>query len=181
MSGESPASMPEPAPDVRKVLRERARALSRPRSCGEAPPVLEALELQVAGERYAIDIRYVFDVYPLRDLTPLPCTPSFVPGIVNIRGRIVAVVDIKKFFDLPDAGLTDLHRIVLMRGNGLEFGLLADVVGGVRSIPLAAMQASLPTLTDIRSEYLKGVTADRLIVLDIERILRDPRLIVHEE
>ena len=143
--------------------------------------MLEVLEFRLAQERYALEDRWVQEVCPLKELTPLPCTPPFVLGIVNVRGRILPVLDLKKFFDLPEQGLTDLHRIILVRGNDLELGLLADVIVGVRSIPADSLQPSLPTLTGIRGEYLKGVTAERLVVLDLARILADPKIIVHEE
>jgi purine-binding chemotaxis protein CheW len=91
------------------------------------------------------------------------------------------VIDIKKFFDLPDTGLTDLHRIILVRGNDLELGFLADIAVGVRTILVDSLQSSLPTLTGIRADYLKGVTAERLVVLDLDRILADPKIMVHEE
>jgi purine-binding chemotaxis protein CheW len=92
-----------------------------------------------------------------------------------VRGRIVPVIDLKKFFGLPDHGITDLHRIILVEGHGLELGLLADAAVGVRSIPADSLQSSLPTLTGIRRQYLKGVTAERLVVLDVARILADPK------
>jgi purine-binding chemotaxis protein CheW len=169
-------------PDVRQILRARARALARPpESAAGAEVSLELLEFRLAQESYALETRHVREVYPLKNLTPLPCTPPFVLGIVNVRGRIVPVLDIKKFFDLPEKGLTDLHRIILVGGNELELGLLADVIVGVRSIPVESLQASLPTLTGIRSEYLKGVTAERLVVLDLDGILTDPKIFVHEE
>ena len=91
------------------------------------------------------------------------------------------VIDIKKFFELPDEGLTDLHRIILVRGNDLELGLLADAIVGVHTVSQDSLQPSLATLTGIRSDYLKGVTAERLVVLDLDRILTDPKIIVHEE
>jgi purine-binding chemotaxis protein CheW len=102
-------------------------------------------------------------------------------GIVNVRGRILPVLDLKKFFDLPERGLTDLHRVILVRGNGLELGLLADVIVGVRSVAADDLQPSLPTLSGIRADYLKGVSVERLVVLDLDRILSDPKIIVHEE
>jgi len=77
--------------------------------------------------------------------------------------------------------LTDLHRIILVRGNDLEVGLLADVIVGVRSVEAESLQPSLPTLTGIRADFLKGVSAERLVVLDLDRILLDPKIIVHEE
>jgi purine-binding chemotaxis protein CheW len=165
-----------------QILLARARALARPRPC---PPVegtlLELLEFRLASERYAVEARHVQEVHPLWDLTPLPGTPAFMLGIVNVRGRILPVLDLKNFFELPAQGLTDLHRIIRVSGNGLELGLLADVIVGVRSIAVDSLQSSLPTLTGIRADYLKGVSDERLVVLDVERILSDPRIIVHDE
>ena len=168
--------------DERQLLRARARVLARPRERAAAANVsLEVLEFRLGRECYALETRHVREVYPLKDLTPLPCTPAFLLGIVNVRGRIMPVIDIKKFFDLPDTGLTDLHRIILVRGNDLELGFLADIAVGVRTIPVDSLQTSLPTLTGIRADYLKGVTAERLVVLDVDRILADPKITVHEE
>jgi len=174
----SPSAMLDP----KVILRLRARQLARPpQSASPDAPSLEVLEFRLAQERYALEIRHVREVYPLKELTPLPCTPAFISGIVNVRGRIVPVLDLKKFFDLPETGLTDLHCVILLRSDDLDLGLLADVSVGVRSIPLESLQPSLPTLTGIRSEYLKGVTSDRLVVLDAARILADPKIIVQDE
>jgi len=170
------------APNARQILRARAQALARPpERAAVAAASLELLEFRLANECYALETRYVREVYPLKNLTPLPCTPPFVLGIVNVRGRILPVLDLKKFFELPEQGLTDLHRIILVQGHDLELGLLADVIAGVRTIPVDSLQPSLPTLTGIRAEYLKGVTAARLVVLDLDRILADPKIIVQEE
>jgi purine-binding chemotaxis protein CheW len=164
-----------------KILRQRAQALAQVPPPPAADTVLELLEFGLASERYAIERRYVQEVHPLRELTPLPCTPPFILGIVNVRGRIVPVLDLKKFFELPERGLTDLHRTIIVRGHDLEIGLLADVIFGINAVPAESLQPSLPTLTGIRADYLKGVTAGRLVVLAVERILSDPKIIVHEE
>lgn len=176
-------SHPALSPDAAtQILRARARALARPPDRAPAADTLiEALEFRLAQERYAVETRFVTEVHPLTDLTPLPSTPSFVRGIVNVRGRVLPVLDLKKFFNLPDPGLTDLHCLLLVRGGDLEFGLLADVIVGVRSIPKASLQRTLPTLTGIHADYLKGVTAERLVVLDLGRMLSDPKIIVHDD
>ncbi len=169
-------------PDAGQILCARAKALSRPpKRAADTGESIEVLEFRLAQERYAVETRFVRGVHPLRELTPLPCTPSFVLGIVNVRGRILPVFDIKKFFDLPDKGLTDLHRIILVHGNDLEFGLLADAIVSTQAIPVDGLQVPPATLTGIRAEYLKGVTSERLMVLDLDRILADPKIIVHEE
>jgi purine-binding chemotaxis protein CheW len=156
--------------------------LARPsQSAAAAGATFELLEFRLAQESYALETRYVREVFVFKELTSLPCCPPFVLGVVNVRGRILPVLDLKKFFDLPEKGLTDLHRVVLVGDNGLELGVLADTIVGVRSIPAADLQGSLPTLTGVRSDYLKGVTAERLVVLDLARILADAKIIVHEE
>ena len=165
-----------------QILHDRARALAKtPEQPALADATLELLEFSLAQERYAIESRFVREVCALKDLTPVPCTPPFIPGIVNVRGRILPVLDLKKFFELPDKGITDLHRIILVRGNDVELGVLADAIASVRAVEAARLQPSLPTLTGIRAEYLRGVTADRLVVLDLGRVLADPKIIVHEE
>jgi purine-binding chemotaxis protein CheW len=170
------------SPTAAQILHTRAQALARPQErAPAAETLLEVLEFRLAQERYAVETGHVREVYPLKELTRLPCTPPFVLGIVNVRGRILPVFDLKKFFDLPDQGLTDLHRIIVVRGDDLEFGLLADVIVGVRSIPVATLQTSLPTLTGIRADYLKGVTPESIVVLDLPRILSDPKIIVDDE
>jgi purine-binding chemotaxis protein CheW len=168
--------------DARQILRARARALARtPEPDHGAAASLAVLEFGLGGERYAVETRYVTGVMPLKTLTPLPCTPPFVAGIVNVRGRIVMVLDLKKFFGLPESGLTDSHRIIHIEGNGLEVALLADVSIGMRSVAFEGLQAPLPTLSGIRADYLQGITGDPLMVIDMSRILADPDIIVHEE
>ena len=134
----------------------------------------------LAYERYGVELKYVREVYPLTELTPIPGIPSFVLGIINVRGEILSVIDIKKFFDLPEKGLTDLNKVIILHSPEMEFGVLADSIIGVHSILLNELQTSLPTLTGIREEYLKGVTKERKVILDAERLLTDKGIIVNE-
>ena len=165
----------------KRILHERAQALAREAVKAVIEPMLEVIEFQLANERYAIETGFLEEVCPLKELTPVPCTPAFVRGMINLRGRILAVIDLKKFFELPEGGLQDLHRVLVLRGAGLELGILADSVLGNLFLPVSALDPELPSLTGIRAEYLKGVTSDRLAVLDAGRILSDPKIIIHEE
>ena len=126
-------------------------------------------------------MRWVTETFPLKELTPLPCTPTFVAGIINVRGRILSVIDIRKFFDLPEKGLTELNKVIIVHNAEMEFGILADEIIGTRTIPLAEVQLPLPTLTGIRGEYLRGVTRERTAILDGAKLLADKNLIVNEE
>lgn len=170
-----------PADQQRAILRARARALAREAAPATADEVVEVVQFQLAHETYGIETRYVREVCPLETFTPVPGTPAFVLGITNLRGQILSIVDLKPFFDLPVKGLTELDKIIVLRDEHMEFGILADSVAGVRSVPLGALQGSLPTLTGRRQDYLKGVTPERLVILDAARILADPKMVVGED
>lgn len=168
--------------EIRRILTARAQALGRvPEPAETAGACIEVVEFVLAHERYAVESRYVREVAPLENLTPLPCTPAFVLGIVNLRGEILSVIDIKKFFDLPEKGLTDLNKVIVLQSGDMVFGILADAITGVRRIPVTEIQSSLPTLTGIREEYLKGVTPERTVILDAEKLLADEGIIVQEQ
>ena len=172
-----------PSPEAeRRILKKRAQELAREAEGGaKAADMLEAVEFDLAGERYAFPLAQVREVSLLHDLTPVPCTPAFVLGIINLRGEIRTVIDLKKFFDLPGSGITELNKIILIQREDMQLGILADAIRGVCRIPLDDLQAGLPTLTDIRADYLRGITGDRLVVLDAARILSDKRILVDEE
>jgi len=104
-----------------------------------------------------------------------------VLGVINVRGQILSVIDIKKFFDLPEKGLTDLNKVIIVNSDSMQLGVLADVILGVREIAEEDIQPSLPTLTGIRAEYLIGVAKERLVVLDARKLLSDGNIVVQEE
>jgi len=144
-------------------------------------PTLEVLEFMLAHEKYALELPYIREVYPLKELTPVPCTPDFVLGIINFRGQILSIIDLKKFFSLPVRDINEQNSVIVIYSDDMEFGILADAVIGTRSVQISDIQSSLPTLTGTVSEYLKGVTRDRVIILNGEKILSDKNLIVYNE
>ena len=164
------------------ILKARARALAKePEQAVAARSFIEITEFRLASETYGIESSFVREVYPLKDFTPLPGVPPFVLGIVNVHGQILSVVDLKKFFNLPDKGLGELNKVIILRNGRMEFGILADAVLRTQSVPLDAIQAPPVTVTGIGAEYLRGVTKERVIVLDAEKILDDEKIVVHEE
>ena len=164
------------------ILRERARALARESEQAiSAQEFLEIVEFRLASETYGIESMFVREAYPLKELTPLPGVPPFMLGILNVRGQILSVVDLKKFFDLPENGLGQLNKLIILRNEQMEFGILADNILGSRSIALEAIQAAPPTVSGVGAEYLRGVTAERVILLDAQKILGDEKIIVHQE
>ena len=165
----------------RAVLRARARALAQEHGqTGPAAAIFEVVEFSLASETYAFEAAFVREVYPLKDYTPVPGLPPFVLGIVNVRGQIMSIIDLKKFFDLPEKGFGQLNKLIILRGEQMELGIVADDILGARSIDLEALQSAPSTVSGIGAQYLRGVTAERVIILDADKLLNNDQIIVNQ-
>lgn len=141
----------------------------------------EIIVFRVGAETYGIETSFVREVYPLREFTALPGIPSFVLGIMNVRGQIVSIIDLRKFFGLPQKGLGELNKVIILSSDRLEFGILADVVEGTRSVAWKDVLEVPPGTIDVGEQYLKGMTEDHVVLLDAESIVNDKQLIVDQE
>jgi purine-binding chemotaxis protein CheW len=103
-----------------------------------------------------------------------------VLGIINIRGTIHSVIDLKKIFSLPDRGLPEFNKVIVIENEAMKFGIVVDSVVGTSLIPRTSMNPPPPTYTGIRAEYVKGVAPGPVIVLDAGKILADQNLVVNE-
>ena len=168
------------AEETQRILQIRALA-QEPLREEAADEDLEILEFTLAYERYAIESHFVRQVASLESLTPLPCTPAFVLGIVNLRGALYPVIDLRKLFELPEKGLSNLNKIIVLQSRKILFSILADTIIGVSSILKKHIQPSLPTLTGVRKSYLMGITPERLVVLDAEKLLMDESINVQDQ
>lgn len=163
------------------ILRSRAEKLAKPL---EYPPEplsnLNLTEFSVSTESYAVETKYVREIYPLKAFTTLPGTPSFVLGVMNLRGQILSILDIRELFQLSRHTLSDLNKVIVTQFNTMELGILVDTVAGIRTVNPKELEPSLPTLTGIRSEFLLGITKDRLAVLDVGKFLSSPKIVIGE-
>jgi purine-binding chemotaxis protein CheW len=168
--------------EIRASLKMRADAMAKePEQKRETSAIIEIIEFTLASEVYGIESAYVREVYPLKDFTPLPGVPFFIPGIVNVRGQILPVVDLKKFFNLPEKGLGELNKVIIIRNNLMEFGILADAVNGTKAIYMEDILPAPLTVTGIGEKHLIGVTKDQLIILSAENLLADKNIVVNDE
>ena len=165
---------------VKAILEERARALARVDEV-ESGEMLQLVVFCLANERYGIATEYVRDVQPITDLSPVPCTPGFVVGIVNIRGKIYSVIDIRQFFGVPKREITSATKVIVVDAAELEVGILADDVEGAENVPLSEIKTSLGGHAGIKEEHVEGVTEDMLIILNLEALLSDEQIVVNEE
>ncbi|HEY1802309.1 MAG TPA: chemotaxis protein CheW [Terriglobales bacterium] len=168
--------------EKQKILRARAAKLAFvPEAKTGDRSYFEVVEFALGNERYAIESIHIREIDPLHDFTPLPGAPPFVLGLANLRGQILSIINLKKLFDLPEKGLTDLNKVLVVHGHKMEMGILADAILGVRMLCSEDLNTSLPLLTGIRAEYLRGIAQDSLVVLDAVRILGDKKLAVNDD
>lgn len=143
----------------------------------EAPEVKEEttqlVVFRISAEWYGIEITKVKEVIKAEDITYLPSSPEYVAGIVNLRGNILSVTDLKKIFGLPQEELTGKSRLVVIESGVLETGLLVDEVAEAVEIPISGIDPALTTIIPERAEYIEGECkiGDRLIgILKVEKI-----------
>lgn len=164
------------------ILSERAVALAkaawRTEQATPSDDWIEVLVFQSAGESYAFETVYVDHVSPILPITTLPGVPSFVIGIVMSKGDVLSVIDLRSVLDLSLSSLGEPNSIIVLKGEAIEFGILVEAVSGVERYPKTSLEQRLPTLADIEKTYLKGVTPDRVAILDAHRLLSDPKMVV---
>lgn len=177
--GPSKEAAPTPR-QTQQILQERARALAKETARDAEPQgeTMRVVEFSLARERYAVEAVFVSSVQQAPQLTPLPCTPAFVLGIMNVHSRILSVIDLRAFFDLPPLSAAQREAVIILRTEKLELGVLIDDVLGSWLLPLKSVKAVAPGRFGIRRGYLRGLVDEQVIVLDVERILSDKRMIV---
>ena len=168
----------------RRVLHERAEVLAREaETTGEDASVLPVLQFALGDERYAVDATAVREICRVKTITPVPGTPGHVAGVMSVRGRIVAVLDLAALIEAPKWTQEDEEAFaVVLRGSGeMEFAVIADAVVGLRSVGIDSLQVDVSGLVGARRAYLLGVTPDRVAVLDAQRLLTDEALVAAQQ
>jgi len=168
--------------EIRSLLKMRAVSMAvEPEQKRDISTKIEIIEFTLAAESYGIESVFVREVCILKDFTPLPGIPSFILGIVNVHGQLLPVIDLKIFFNLPEKGLGELNKVIILCDDQMEFGILADEVNGTKAIYREEILPVPLTITGIGEKYLKGVTKDRLIILSAKNLLSDKKIVVNEE
>ena len=140
---------------------------------------------ELGDESYGVNVAYVQSIIPMQNIVTVPGAPPFVEGVVNLRGAVIPVVDLRVRFELSpptDIGLetesTDKRKtkavIVIVELNELQVGLIVDKVTEVTKISEAAIEAPSPLLVSVDTAYLRGIgklEAGRIVILlDLDRV-----------
>lgn len=134
---------------------------------------LQLVIFRLAQEEYGLPITKVQEINRLVPITKLPQTPSFMEGVINLRGRIIPVIDLRKRFQLTVTEHTEDNRIIIVEVNGQTVGVIVDAVTEVVRLPAASVEPPPPAFI-LDAQYIHGVgklDERLLILLDIDKIL----------
>jgi purine-binding chemotaxis protein CheW len=129
---------------------------------------------ELGAELYGVEIARVHEIIRLQTVTRVPRAPAFVEGVINLRGKVIPVVDLRRRFGLPSAEHTRSTRIVVVEIGDQVVGIVVDGVSEVLRVNTATVEPPSPVIAGIDSEYLHGIAKlpERLVVLlDLDRVL----------
>jgi purine-binding chemotaxis protein CheW len=144
---------------------------------------MKVLRFELAGEFYGLDILKIREINGMMDITSVPQTPQFMKGLINLRGKVIPVIDLRLKFGLPEEAYTERTSIVVIEFKTIhgatQMGIVVDRVSEVITINLADVDPAPDFGTRLKSEYIKGMAKTKnqvLIILDIDLILTDEDL-----
>lgn len=138
----------------------------------------------LADEEYGVAITQIQEIIRQPDITRIPGMPDFIEGVINLRGKIIPVIDLRNRFGLEQKVETDKTRVVVADAGGQTIGLVVDSVSEVVNLPKDQVDPIPPTIASIDAEYLSGVgKMDKRIVilLDLNKLLGDLEKVAIDE
>jgi purine-binding chemotaxis protein CheW len=154
-------------------------SVARPHEPSQVPEPTTEIDVQivvcvVADERYGIDVGRVREIIRSTATTALPGTEGSFSGVINLRGRVIPVMDLRRRFGLPDAPPTRLSRIVVADAGGAQIGLVVDAVNEVVHVAASAIEPTPALAAGAATEHLTGIaraTDGLIVMLDLERLI----------
>ena len=154
------------------------------RNIRQSVPQVQLVTFRVGAEEFGLDVFAVHEILRHQPVTPVPKAPAFVEGVIDVRGTLVPVIDLRRRFELPEAAVDADTRVVLVEFGGERLGLVVDAVTEVLRVPETAVSLPPRYFKGLAAEFLRGIVRleKRLVVLiDIERILSSQERIALEE
>lgn len=140
----------------------------------QSDEILQLVSFQIGTEEFGVDILKVQEINRMVDITKVPRSPEFVEGIINLRGKVIPIIDLRKRFNMELSAHDKNTRIVVVDIEGQTMGMVVDSVSEVLRIPASTIEPTPDVVTSVESDYIRGVAKldNRLLIhLDLSRIL----------
>jgi purine-binding chemotaxis protein CheW len=177
---------------VERIWAQRAAQLAKPPTREEKGGQIELALVQMGCEVYSIEVTYILEIRPAVRITRVPRVPEWVAGVTHLRGRILSVLDLRRFFGLAPAEtnkdwMTPFPDLVVVGTPTMEVALVVEDVLAIETFPIGRIQDVTETIQGVRPEYVRGVlewegsAPQMVVVLDLSALLADEQLIIEEE
>jgi purine-binding chemotaxis protein CheW len=136
--------------------------------------MLQLVTFKLAGQKYAVDILKVQEINNMKEITAIPNSPPFLEGAINLRGKVIPVLNLRSKFGFENEGSRETAKIVIMDIRGVIMGLIVDAVSDVLRIPRDVVEPPPPVHSNVSSEFIAGIAKldeGLVILLDIDRLL----------
>ncbi|MFP4315866.1 MAG: chemotaxis protein CheW [Desulfovibrionales bacterium] len=136
--------------------------------------LIQLVTFSIDGEEFGVEILKVQEIIRMLGITRVPRAPQFVEGVINLRGKVIPIIDLRKRFGLDSRGHDKNTRIIVIEINSMIVGFVVDSVSEVLRIPAGTIEPPPPVVSGFDSEYISGVgkLEDRLLILlDLNRLL----------
>lgn len=161
------------------ILAARARALAAAVITEpDRSARIDALVVRIASERYALATSHVSRMVGAADLAAVPGAPRILLGVMNLHGDVLPVFDPRPLLGLGETTAAARPQVAVLGGERAELGLVVDAAEQVEALRVDQLHAPPESLTPARRELVRGVWQDGVILLDIVRLLADPRLVI---
>ncbi len=140
----------------------------------ETNELLQLVSFKIGEEEFGVDILKVQEINRMMQVTKVPNAPMFVEGVINLRGRVIPVIDLRVKLNMPQVDYGKDTRIVVVELNNKTIGFIVDEVNEVRRIPQSITEPPPPMVAGIDSEYITAIGKlenTLLILLDLDKIL----------
>ncbi len=146
---------------------------------------IKVVVFALGNEEYGVEVEKVRTIERMMPMTRVPKTPDFVKGVINLRGIVVPVIDLRERFGLQVGEYTDNTRIIIVKQESIEVGLIVDSANDVVDVDEDHIEEPPEIVGGIRAKYLRGIAkleGDRLLVLmNLQEVLNKNELIQLEE
>jgi purine-binding chemotaxis protein CheW len=135
---------------------------------------IQVVSFKLGSEEYGVDIAQVQEINRMVAVTHVPRAPQFMEGVINLRGQLIPIIDLRSRFGMPRAEHTKNTRIVVTEIGAKRVGMVVDSVSEVLRLPVDHVEAAPEMITGVDTEYIRGVgkIEDRLIILlDLAKII----------
>ena len=139
---------------------------------------------ELGSTLYGINIENVSEINKLEEITPLPKAPQFIEGIINLRGNVVPVIDLRKRFGMKTAERSKKSKIIVLIIGKRLFGIIVDSVFEVVSLSSDNIEPSLPLASGLKAEFIESIgkyNEKLIIILEIENIIKSSEVIKIED